>query len=141
MDDLIDEASQTHKPIVITGKRNNAVLLAEEDWNVINETLYLVFTSRYAKVHHCVTRCYIQGRLTMSKELIGIIGLFISLTVATASVIGVVQAGDSELRADMRIMQSQINDLQLRMSRVETKLDIAFTDATETAQANNTKTP
>lgn len=76
----------------------------------------------------------------MSKELIGIIGLFISLTVATASVIGVVQAGDSELRADMRIMQSQINDLQQRMSRVETKLDIAFTDATETAQANNTKT-
>ena len=28
---LIDEASQTHKPIIITGKRNNAVLLAEED--------------------------------------------------------------------------------------------------------------
>ena len=39
---LIDEASQTHEPIVITGKRNNAVLLAEEDWNAINETLYLV---------------------------------------------------------------------------------------------------
>ena len=39
---LIDEASQTHKPIVITGKRSNAVLLAEEDWNAINETLYLV---------------------------------------------------------------------------------------------------
>ena len=39
---LIDEASQTHKPIVITGKRHNAVLLAEEDWNAINETLYLI---------------------------------------------------------------------------------------------------
>ncbi len=39
---LIDEASQTHKPIVITGKRHNAVLLAEEDWNAINETLHLV---------------------------------------------------------------------------------------------------
>ena len=39
---LIDEVSQTHKPILITGKRNNAVLLAEEDWNAINETLYLV---------------------------------------------------------------------------------------------------
>ena len=39
---LIDEASQTHIPIVITGKRNNAVLVAEEDWNAINETLYLV---------------------------------------------------------------------------------------------------
>ncbi len=39
---LIDETKQTHKPIVITGKRGNAVLLAEEDWNAISETLYLV---------------------------------------------------------------------------------------------------
>lgn len=39
---LIDEAAETHKPIVITGKRNNAVLLAESDWNAINETLYLL---------------------------------------------------------------------------------------------------
>lgn len=77
----------------------------------------------------------------MSKELIGIIGLFISLAVATAAVIDVVQAGASELRADTRIMQSQINNLQQRMSRVETKLDIELPDATETAQANNAKTP
>ena len=48
----------------------------------------------------------------MSKELAGIIGLFFSL-VATASVIGVVQAGDSELRADMRIMKSQITTKNL----------------------------
>ncbi|MDE0062343.1 MAG: type II toxin-antitoxin system Phd/YefM family antitoxin [Gammaproteobacteria bacterium] len=39
---LIDETTQSHKPIVITGKRGNAVLLAEQDWNAINETLYLV---------------------------------------------------------------------------------------------------
>jgi antitoxin YefM len=39
---LIDEASETHKPIVITGKRGNAVLLSEEDWNAINETLHLM---------------------------------------------------------------------------------------------------
>ena len=39
---LIDEVTQTHRPIMITGKRGNAVLLAEEDWNAINETLYLV---------------------------------------------------------------------------------------------------
>lgn len=77
----------------------------------------------------------------MSKELAGIIGLFISLAVATASVIGVVQAGDSELRADMRIMQSQISGLQQRMSRVETKLDFAFPNAAETAQASDTKDP
>ena len=39
---LIDEASETHQPIVIKGKRSNAVLLSEDDWNAINETLYLV---------------------------------------------------------------------------------------------------
>lgn len=39
---LIDEASTSHQPIVITGKRGNAVLLSEEDWNAINETLHLV---------------------------------------------------------------------------------------------------
>jgi antitoxin YefM len=42
---LIDEAAETHKPIVITGKRHNAVLLAESDWNAINETLYLLSVS------------------------------------------------------------------------------------------------
>ena len=39
---LIDEAANTHKPIIITGKRSNAVLLSEEDWNAINETLFLI---------------------------------------------------------------------------------------------------
>lgn len=39
---LIDETAKTHQPIVITGKRGNAVLLAEDDWNSINETLFLL---------------------------------------------------------------------------------------------------
>ena len=39
---LIDETAATHKPIVITGKRNNAVLISEEDWDAISETLYLL---------------------------------------------------------------------------------------------------
>ena len=39
---LIDDASVSHEPVVITGKRGNAVLLAEGDWNAINETLYLL---------------------------------------------------------------------------------------------------
>ncbi|MGS2722727.1 type II toxin-antitoxin system Phd/YefM family antitoxin [Porticoccus sp. GXU_MW_L64] len=39
---LIDEAANSHKPITITGKRGNAVLLAEEDWHAINETLHLL---------------------------------------------------------------------------------------------------
>lgn len=39
---LVDEAAEVHEPIQITGKRNNAVLLSEEDWNSIQETLYLI---------------------------------------------------------------------------------------------------
>ena len=39
---LIDETNQTHQPIVITGKRGNAVLLSEGDWTSINETLFLL---------------------------------------------------------------------------------------------------
>ncbi len=39
---LIDQAAETHQPIVITGKRHNAILLSEEDWSAINETLYLL---------------------------------------------------------------------------------------------------
>jgi PHD/YefM family antitoxin component YafN of YafNO toxin-antitoxin module len=32
---LIEDASINHEPVVITGKRGNAVLLAEGDWNSI----------------------------------------------------------------------------------------------------------
>ena len=39
---LIDETATTHEPILITGKRTNAVLLSESDWKAINETLYLL---------------------------------------------------------------------------------------------------
>jgi PHD/YefM family antitoxin component YafN of YafNO toxin-antitoxin module len=39
---LIDDTSESHEPIVITGKRGNAVLLAEGDWNAITETLHLI---------------------------------------------------------------------------------------------------
>ena len=39
---LIDDGIASHEPVVITGKRGNAVLLAEDDWNAINETLYLL---------------------------------------------------------------------------------------------------
>ena len=39
---LIDQVAESHKPIVISGKRVNAVLVSEEDWNAIQETLYLL---------------------------------------------------------------------------------------------------
>ena len=39
---LIDETADSHQPVIITGKRGNAVLVSEEDWNAISETLYLL---------------------------------------------------------------------------------------------------
>jgi len=39
---LIDQAAESHKPIVISGKRANAVLVSEEDWSAIQGTLYLL---------------------------------------------------------------------------------------------------
>ncbi len=38
---LIDETAEAHEPILITAKRNNAVLISEEDWRSMEETLYL----------------------------------------------------------------------------------------------------
>ena len=39
---LLDQVAQSHKPIVISGKRANAVLVSEEDWTATQETLYLL---------------------------------------------------------------------------------------------------
>ena len=39
---LIDEAAQSHQPVLISGKRNDAVLVSAEDWQAIQETLHLL---------------------------------------------------------------------------------------------------
>jgi prevent-host-death family protein len=39
---LIDQAAESHQPIVIAGKRASAVLVAEEDWQAIQETMFLL---------------------------------------------------------------------------------------------------
>ena len=39
---LLDQARETSEPILITGKRGNAVLVSEDDWRSIQETLYLL---------------------------------------------------------------------------------------------------
>lgn len=39
---LIDQTATSHEPIVITSKRGNAVLLSEDDWRAIQETMYLL---------------------------------------------------------------------------------------------------
>ena len=46
---LIDETAQNHEPVLITGKRNNVVMLSQEDWNAIEETLYLNSVPELAK--------------------------------------------------------------------------------------------
>lgn len=39
---LVDQARETNEPILITGKRGNAVLVSEDDWRSIQETLHLL---------------------------------------------------------------------------------------------------
>lgn len=39
---LLEESSQTHEPVQIIGKNSKAVLIGEDDWNSIQETLHLL---------------------------------------------------------------------------------------------------
>ncbi len=38
---LVDEVKESHVPVQIVGKRSSAVLISEDDWRAIEETLYL----------------------------------------------------------------------------------------------------
>jgi antitoxin YefM len=38
---LVDNVADSHAPVQIVGKRNSAILISEEDWLTIQETLYL----------------------------------------------------------------------------------------------------
>lgn len=38
---LMDEAALTHEPVMITGRRSNVVLINQQDWEAVQETLYL----------------------------------------------------------------------------------------------------
>lgn len=42
LQDLINEVSQSHEPILISGTTSNAFLISEEDWKGIQETIYLL---------------------------------------------------------------------------------------------------
>ena len=37
---LIDETADSHQPVIITGKRGNAVLVSEEDWNAMKHSIF-----------------------------------------------------------------------------------------------------
>ncbi|MDZ4655250.1 MAG: type II toxin-antitoxin system Phd/YefM family antitoxin [Coriobacteriia bacterium] len=39
---LVDQVQESHEPIQITSKRGNAVLVSEDDWRAVQETLHLI---------------------------------------------------------------------------------------------------
>jgi len=39
---LIEESADSSEPVQITGRRTNAVLVSEQDWRAIQETMYLL---------------------------------------------------------------------------------------------------
>jgi prevent-host-death family protein len=38
---VVEETSQSHEPVHVYGKNGNAVLVGEDDWRAIQETLHL----------------------------------------------------------------------------------------------------
>lgn len=63
---LIDQAAETHEPISISGKRANAVLVAESDWNAMRETLYLLSVPG---MRESIKEGMAQSPETLAKEL------------------------------------------------------------------------
>ena len=61
---LLDDVSESHEPVQITGKRGNAVLVGEDDWRAVQETLYLVSIPG-------MRESIIEGMKTPAKELEG----------------------------------------------------------------------
>ena len=41
LDNLIDQITETHQPIMIKGTQNDVIMIAKEDWAAIQETIYL----------------------------------------------------------------------------------------------------
>lgn len=39
---LIDQVASEHSPVHISGKRHSAVLIGDEDWRAIQETIHLL---------------------------------------------------------------------------------------------------
>lgn len=42
LDKLIEQVAASHEPILIAGEHNNAVLVSEDDWRALHETIYLL---------------------------------------------------------------------------------------------------
>lgn len=53
---LIDRINETSVPVLITGKKSNAVLISEDDWRAIQETIYLTsIPGMTEKIRHSMT--------------------------------------------------------------------------------------
>ncbi len=61
---LLDDVSLSHEPVQITGKRSNAILVSEEDWRAVQETLFLVSIPG-------MRESILEGMMTPSGELEG----------------------------------------------------------------------
>ena len=59
---LLDQVAEEREPVLITGKRHNAVLIAEDDWRGIQETLYLMRIPGMAESIH-------EGMATPASEM------------------------------------------------------------------------
>ena len=66
---IIEETNQSHNPIIITGKKNNAVILGLDDWNSIQETLYLMQSANNAnRINSAIAE--FEAGTGVAKELI-----------------------------------------------------------------------
>jgi len=64
---LIDHAADSHEPILIAGKRNSAVLVSEEDWKAIQETVHLLSVRGMRK---SIREAMAEPLATSAKELL-----------------------------------------------------------------------
>ncbi len=46
---LMDKTAESHEPVIIIGKRNNVVMISEEDWHSVEATIYLNSVAGLAK--------------------------------------------------------------------------------------------
>ena len=98
---LIDETSTSHQPIVITGKRGNAVLLSEEDWNAINETLHLL---SIAGMRESLLRC--AGRAAERDDYLSLPDIHLSNSPIAGSDYPSTGFASSECPADSRTVRA-----------------------------------
>ncbi|MFT4227052.1 type II toxin-antitoxin system Phd/YefM family antitoxin [Micropruina sp.] len=63
---LIDQVNEESEPLTITGQRGNAVLVGEDDWRSIQETLYLESVPGYTE---SIRQARAEGAGAGSEEL------------------------------------------------------------------------